>query len=267
MRSFDLAVAAVALALVGVVPALAKPCPPDAVQVGPVCVDKYEASVWRLPAGADALVRKIQRGKATLGDLQNQGAVQLGAAGVGSCDPTPYTAAGFPQDGNWTSPLYAVSIPGVVPSACVSWFQSGQACALAGKRLIRNDEWQWAAAGTPDPGSDDGVADCNVASSGPSPAGARAKCVSRWGAYDMIGNLDEWVGDWAPRSSPECPGWGAFSDDFMCLSGGDASTTQPGALFRGGLWFNGPLAGIFGVGGHVAPTTQVRDFGFRCVRP
>jgi len=25
-------------------------------------------------------------------------------------------------------------------------------------------------------------------------------CVSYWGAFDMVGNADEWVADWVPRS-------------------------------------------------------------------
>ena len=48
--------------------------------------------------------------------------------------------------------------------------------------------------------------------------GANAACVSNWGVNDMVGNLWEWVGDWVPAST-NCPGWGAFSEDAMCLSG------------------------------------------------
>ncbi|TMB58699.1 MAG: hypothetical protein E6J56_02125, partial [Deltaproteobacteria bacterium] len=43
-------------------PAHARRCPPDAVLVGPACVDRYEASVWSIPSGSDELVGKIRRG-------------------------------------------------------------------------------------------------------------------------------------------------------------------------------------------------------------
>jgi hypothetical protein len=34
-----------------------------------LCVDRYEASVWRVPGAQTALVKKLKRGKATLADL------------------------------------------------------------------------------------------------------------------------------------------------------------------------------------------------------
>src|SRR5262249_43834089 len=49
--------------------------------------------------------------------------------------------------------VYALSIPGVKPTACITWFQANQACLLSGKRLLTNREWQGAATGTPDPGT------------------------------------------------------------------------------------------------------------------
>ena len=53
-------------------PATAK-CPPDAAQVGPTCVDKYEASLWRIPPTESALRKKVQKGTATLANLQAGG--------------------------------------------------------------------------------------------------------------------------------------------------------------------------------------------------
>src|SRR5262245_59800890 len=132
-------------------------CPPDSVKVGNVCIDTYEASVWQIPPSNTALVRLVQAGKATLANLTAGGATQLSPSS--SC--TPGYPANFPNDGNWTpvpgsnppSPgVYALSIPGVQPSACTTWFQANQACLLSGKRLLTNREWQGAAAGTPDPG-------------------------------------------------------------------------------------------------------------------
>jgi formylglycine-generating enzyme required for sulfatase activity len=57
-------------------------------------------------------------------------------------------------------------------------------------------------AGTPDPGPDDGTTDCNTASVFTAVAtGSRSSCESSDGAFDMVGNLFEWVADWVPRST------------------------------------------------------------------
>jgi hypothetical protein len=165
------------------------------VKVGNVCIDTYEASVWQIPPSNTALVKLVQAGKAKLSDLMGGGATQLGC----NFAPFNHTAypGNFPLDGNWTpilgssapSPgVYAVSIPGVVPTACTSWFQAAQACAVSGKRLVRNEEWQRAAAGTPDPGTDNGTTDCNISTAGnPVNTGSRSSCQSSWGVFDMVG--------------------------------------------------------------------------------
>src|SRR5438445_1884549 len=109
-----------ALCVMGVAPALAGTlkCPPDSVQVGPTCADKYEASVWQIDPSNNALVQKVQAGTVTLAGLTAGGATQVSAAmgprpmhPDGICAPT--FPASFDITGNWTKPLYAVSIPGV----------------------------------------------------------------------------------------------------------------------------------------------------------
>jgi hypothetical protein len=115
-----------------------KNCPPDAARVGTTCIDKYEASVWEIPdpTGVNRpLVIKVQKGRATLADLTAGGATQLGCPFVHTMYPPS-----FPDDGNWTAPVYAVSVPGVKPSMCITWFQAEQACALSNKRLPTNQE-------------------------------------------------------------------------------------------------------------------------------
>src|SRR5262249_46574819 len=125
-------------------------CAPDAVVSGTVCMDKYEASVWRVPNATTtnrALVLKIQQGKATVALLTAGGATQLGVSGN---NYAPCAASGQ----NCTNDIYAVSVPGVIPSASITWFQAQQGCTNASKRLPSNAEWQAAVAGTPDPGGD-----------------------------------------------------------------------------------------------------------------
>lgn len=156
-----------AVTLLAALPVAAKQlrCPFDQVPVGTTCVDTYEASVWSIPAVNTGLIKKVQDGKATLANLLAGGASQVSPSP--SCSPAiPGT---FPTTGNWTAPLYAASIAGVPPTACVTWFQAEQACALSGKRLLSNQEWQRAAAGTVDPGVNDGLANamCNTDATGP----------------------------------------------------------------------------------------------------
>src|SRR5262249_59762923 len=120
-----------------------KKCGTDAVVVGTTCVDRYEASVWQVPTSNPGLVRKIQLGTVTLADLRNAGATEVSPT---AASPAAQCTPGFPPTfdatGNWTSPLYAVSVAGVVPTGCVTWVQAEQACALSGKRLATNQERQ-----------------------------------------------------------------------------------------------------------------------------
>jgi formylglycine-generating enzyme required for sulfatase activity len=242
-------------------------CKPDAMKAGSVCMDKYEASVWQIPPTNPAgksnkgLIKKVQSGTATLASLTAGGATQISPAT--SCSPAfPGT---FPANGQWTAPLYAVSIPGVHPTACVTWFQAQQACFNARKRLPSNGEWQGAASGTPEGAAgDDGSTQCNTITAGDAvDTGSRSACVSNYGAFDMVGNVDEWVADWVPRSTT-CGSWGG-SSDYQCLAGA-ATTGEPGALFRGGRFIFGTGAGPFTVDGVHSPSHSDDGLGFRCAR-
>jgi hypothetical protein len=244
-------------------------CPVDAIVSGAGCMDKYEASVWRVPNPTTMnkrLVGKIQRGTATVGDLTAGGATPLGTT---RDDYAPCADSGQ----NCTDDIYAVSLTGVTPSAFITWFQAQQACTNARKRLPSNAEWQAAVAGTPDPGPDDGTTDCNTASTFlVALTGSRSSCVSARGAFDMVGNLWEWVADWVPRSTT-CGTWSAGvspTGDAQCLAGA-AETGEPGALLRGGdfgIFGFGPDAGPLAVFGFVEPSVVPFSlaFGFRCAR-
>ena len=227
-------------------------CTPDMVQSGPTCMDKYEASVWRIPNPLDAnkgLVKKVQNGKVTIDDLTAGGATRLND-NYAPCE----------NDGrNCLHEVYAVSIVGVQPSELITWFQAQQACKNSQKRLPTNAEWQAAAAGTP------GEVDCGSGSFTAGLTGGRSGCFSADGAYDMAGNVLEWVADWMPLSTA-CPGWGSFSNDSQCFAGADTtSTAGPGALVRGGRFSGGFSVGPLNVG-TVRVTAEAFDIGFRCAR-
>jgi formylglycine-generating enzyme required for sulfatase activity len=231
-------------------------CGADAVVAGTVCLDRYEASVWRVPNPTTTnvfLVRRIEQGNATRADLMAGGATQLGTA---SDDYAPCASNGQ----NCAKDIYAVSLPSEVPSAHITWFQAQEACANALKRLPTSAEWQVGANGTPDPGPHNGTPDCNTAS-----ALALGDCVSARAAVDMVGSLYEWVADWAPRST-RCPNWGSFSDDEMCISGASMTANGPGALLRGGGFDSGANAGPLAVLAAFAPSFSDGNIGFRCAR-
>jgi len=93
-----------------------RPCPNGMMTVGSFCIDRYEASVWSTTA------------------CDGTG-TQYGAT-----DTDDYPVATFPDNGNFATPLYACSIPGVAPSRGLTWFQAQQACAASAKHLCTNEE-------------------------------------------------------------------------------------------------------------------------------
>ena len=232
-------------------------CGPDAVPAGTVCLDRYEATVWRVPNPTTTnalLVRKIQLGIAAVLDLTSGGATRLG---IGGDNFAPCTDDGQSCAGD----IYAVSLPSQIPSAHITWFQAQEACASSGKRLPTSAEWQVGANGTPDPGPDNRATDCNSASNIVSTTGSRGACVSARGAFDMAGNLEEWVADWAPLSSA-CTGWGGLSDDRMCLAGASTEVGGPGALTRGGSFVDGTGAGPLAVVAGRRPSSHSASSAF-----
>jgi hypothetical protein len=239
-------------------------CTPDMVKSGPTCIDKYEASVWYVPSALTQLIQQIKLGTVTAADLGADwvpAPVQVGIA------PGDLANLGCPDTGSGAGckDVYAVSIPGVMPAWTITWFQAVAAARNSGKRLPTNAEWQAAALGTPDGWQGGNPPPCNVASYGLANTGSAAGCISHAGAFDMVGNISEWVAEWVPRSTT-CGLWGGSNLNLQCLAGA-ATAGPPGALTRGGSWFENPgIAGVFAVNGFNAPSLPEIHTGFRGAR-
>jgi hypothetical protein len=232
-------------------------CPPDAVQVGPACVDKYEASLWTTTH--PTIVLKIKLGVVRLDDLQGANTVQLGLV------DGDLAANGCPSRAGGCEHVYAVSVRGALPARFVNWFQAGAALRNSGKRLPTNQEWQTAALGTPDYLFDTSVPECNTNTDGVEPTGSRAGCRSDVGAYDMVGNVREMVAEWVPKATGCAPWAPGFSDDSMCIAGAD-TTAGPAVIIRGGGYSDLQNAGPFSVSSGDLPTSANFLTGFRGAR-
>ena len=241
------------------------------VKVGDFWIDRYEVSV------VDATTYNG-------GKCDGTGTVY----GSGGKDDFPLT---FPDSGDFSVKLYACSRSGNVPSRMMTWFQASQACLLASKHLCSNEQWQWAAAGTYDPGKYDGTSGGSCHTGGISPRktgqagavpGASASCISRWGAEDMAGNLFEWVAWWTQTGKawmvkdgedtpPWKPGYGDGQDktwnlDGRAFGGNGWVNGLPAAGRRGGTWDYGVLSGTFAVSLSDGPSASDASAGGRCCR-
>ncbi len=216
-------------------------CPADMVSVGPVCVDRYEATVENVATTA------------YVGDL----------AAAALCDANGNDCKGK---------IVARSVQGQTPTINVTWFQAQQACAAAGKRLLTNAEWQMAAAGTPD-GAPNGVRDTSLPCTTRGITGDDPACISNWGVNDMVGNVNEWVADWV-QADPANYGtanagntnWGgdAMAGVSAVSTTGD-SRNFPAAIYRGGR-AGSSGQGVFAFYANLTPAESSPNLGFRCAK-
>lgn len=218
-------------------------------------IDRYEASVWNHRDTPD-----VQYGKV---------------------EDVAYPST-FPINGQYTSPLFALSVAHTLPSVSITWYQADAACEAAGKRLPNRVEWLRAARGTLDPGDSLGSEGTCITRGETRRESANAtNCVSRWGAEDMIGNVWEWTDEWfGSMSSYE--NWESaangrsrmpeFNDDAS--NGFSSAATEvgfrltaniPSAALRGGSAYDGASAGVFSLETRNAPAFSNRLVGFRCV--
>ena len=241
------------------------------VQNGSTCIDTFEASLWKITN--PACVGLIKQGVKLPPVVSAGDAVQVGINGV------DYTDAQCQFNGGGCKNIFALSMPGVIPARSINYFIAAAACRNSRKRLPSNAEWQAAALGTPDPWpQDDPAHQCHL--SGPSalPTGTRSKCVSDVGAFDMVGNVIEFVADWGALATT-----GTTWDVFIPGFGGDVSNVGgspngtiyglPGTTLRGGSFAFGSggfgeLAGVYAIDQNGAPNSigDASAAGFRCAK-
>ncbi len=166
-----------------------------------------------------------------------------------------------------------------LPWRFVSRDQAMQLCARSGKRLPTSEEWFALTLGMA------GVeGSCNVASKNISLTGSFTSCVSPHGAYDLVGNVWEWVSDdviQGKYKSNDLPGSGyvtqvdaggmatAVSDSPDELYGKDYFWSKvDGAygIIRGGYYDSGSDAGLYTVHADTPPNSASIGIGFRCVK-
>jgi hypothetical protein len=85
-----------------------------------------------------------------------------------------------------------------MPQGNASYQEAQLACESKGKRLCTTEEWPWACGGlegyTYPYGWQVDKKNCNSKGVGQfEPSGSRYRCVGKFGVYDMVGNIFEWV--------------------------------------------------------------------------
>jgi len=183
---------------------------------------------------------------------------------------------------------HAISKEENIPWANISQNQAYYACVKEGKRLPSNKEWSVAALGTPDLDNGWGENDCQVSENWlnqPGFTGSGKNCYSFSGAYDMVGNVWEWVdgsveeGEFAYRELPEA-GYvnGINPDDAFPSETSNTpdemykndyvwiKNTKTRTIARGGYYNNKEEAGQYTHYIVSTPTETSNATGFRCVK-
>ncbi|MBA2662994.1 MAG: protein kinase [Bradymonadaceae bacterium] len=102
------------------------------------------------------------------------------------------------KSGNFCVDAFEYPGQGATPKTHISWFEARKQCASQSKRLCELSEWRQACGPQYPYGAKFDADRCNTADEDGferslAKAGAHSKCRSRSGAFDMSGNVHEWV--------------------------------------------------------------------------
>lgn len=174
------------------------------------------------------------------------------------------------------SECYGASVPDAMPWTYVTLPQAQRICATTGKRLPTSEEWYHIALGTePDTCVISGTAVVKTGTPG---------CVSSVGAYDLVGNVWEWVYEevvgksFNGRELPEEGYVTSVDSQGVAVTSGQTADELYGkdyiwtkgegvfGMIRGGFYGSNQDAGLYTLNASVPTGFATQGVGFRCVK-